>query len=170
MSDGPTCLLALRRIPPAGTTIVLRATPAECLALAGRFDLPAIARLEGRFTLQPEPGGGVAATLELTAEITQISVVSLEPFAVTVHEAARLRFVPAEETPDDDLIDPTAPDEIPYSAETLDLGAALTEQLALALDPYPRRPDEAAQAAPAAAESQSAFTALARLRRDPAKR
>jgi hypothetical protein len=35
------------------------------------------------------------------------------------------------------------PDEIFFGVEVIDLGAALAEQLALALDPYPRRPGAA---------------------------
>ena len=34
--------------------------------------------------------------------------------------------------------DPDLPDEIPYEAETIDLGEATAEQLGLALDPWPR--------------------------------
>ena len=32
------------------------------------------------------------------------------------------------------------PDDIPYADDMIDLGAALAEQLALALNPYPRKP------------------------------
>ncbi len=164
MSEGLSCRLKLRRIEPSGSTIDLRATPEECLSLAERLDLPAIAWLEGKFHLQPTPGGIVLATLDLIAEVTRISVVSLEPFPASLRESARLRFVPAEAEEDDDLLDPEAPDDIPYTGETLDLGAALAEQLALALDPYPRRLDETLSAPAAEPRSETAFAALTRLR------
>ena len=103
MSEGLSCRLKLRRIEPSGSMIDLRATPEECLSLAERLDLPAIARLEGKFHLQPTPGGIVLATLDLIAEVTRISVVSLEPFPASVRESAQLRFVPAEAEEADDL-------------------------------------------------------------------
>ncbi len=164
MSHGLSYRLKLRQIEPPGITVDLRAMPEECLALAARLDLPAIARLEGQFHLQPVPGGIVLATLDLIAELTRISVVSLEPFPASVRESAQLRFVPAEAEEADDLVDPEAPDDIPYTGDTLDLGAALAEQLALALDPYPRRPDETLSPPAAEPRSETAFAALARLR------
>ena len=49
-----------------------------------------------------------------------------------------MRFV-VEEQADED-IDPESEDEIVYDGSTIDLGEAATEQLALGLDPYPRKP------------------------------
>lgn len=164
MSDGLSYRLKLRRIEPSGTTIHLRATPEECSSLAIRLDLPAIARLDGQFHLQPVPGGIVLATLDMIAEVTRISVISLEPFPASVRETARLRFVPAEGEELDDLVDPEAPDDIPYTGDVLDLGAALAEQLALALDPYPRGPNEALSVPVPEPQGKTAFSSLTRLR------
>ncbi|MGC9269929.1 MAG: DUF177 domain-containing protein, partial [Acidiphilium sp.] len=63
-------------------------------------------------------------------------------------------------------IDPDAPDEIVADGTIIDLGVILVEQLALALDPYPRK---AAAALPADQTShhRSPFAALARLRDKP---
>jgi uncharacterized metal-binding protein YceD (DUF177 family) len=66
-------------------------------------------------------------------------VVSLEEFETLTEERFRLRFVPAGRESDDD--DPDSDDEIAYTGATIDLGEAAAEQLALALDPYPRKPD-----------------------------
>ena len=60
--------------------------------------------------------------------------------------------------------DPEAPDDIPYGGGSIDLGEAAAEQLALALDPYPRRPG-AVLAETTAAADRSPFAALARLQR-----
>lgn len=164
MSDGLTTRLPLRRIPPSGVTIALEATAEERLALAEHLDLPEIGGLEGRFHILAPLGGVVHATLDLSATVTRVSVVSLEPFAVEIAESAKLRFVPAGLEDEDEALDPDAPDDIPYSGESLDLGAALAEQLALALDPYPRRPDETLPASLSSPERDGAFAALARLR------
>jgi hypothetical protein len=136
---------------PIGTVPVSRrieAEAAERAMLAETFGLPAIASLAGDFTLvSPASSGGVIeASLALTARVTQICVVSLEPFDANIAETARLRFIPAakfREDSDSAEIDPETlegPDELPYSGDVIDLGAALAEQLALALDPYPRKP------------------------------
>ena len=136
---------------PIGTVPVNRrieAEPAECAALAAVFGLQAIGRLAGDFTLASlaSSGGVIEATLALTARVTQICVVSLEPFEANIAEIARLRFIPSAKLREDSEIaeiDPESlegPDELPYSADVIDLGAALAEQLALALDPYPRKP------------------------------
>jgi len=133
-------------------------------ALAGRFGLPGIARLRGDFTLRHERSGTIAATLKMRARVTQVCVISLEPFETSIEEEAELRFVPSETLPEDedeefphDSLE--GPDELPYINGLIDLGAALAEQLALALDPYPRKPD--AELPPEATDdSANPFAAL----------
>ena len=126
----------------------IEANAAERAALAAEFDLQAIASLTGFFTLTSaaSAGGVIEATLDLAAEVTQICVVSLEPFEAKITETAKLRFIPVtalREESDIAELDPETlegPDELPYAGDMIDLGAALAEQLALALDPYPRKP------------------------------
>jgi uncharacterized metal-binding protein YceD (DUF177 family) len=114
-------------------------------ALAARFGLPGIAALSGRFVLQHERGGMIAASLTMQASVTQLCVVTLEPFAADIAEQVELRFVPAAKSDDEEeeVLAPESlegPDEIPYEEGIIDLGEALAEQLALALEPYPRKP------------------------------
>ena len=114
-------------------------------ALAERFGLPGIARLRGDFTLRHERSGVIAATLKMQARVTQVCVISLEPFETSIEEEAELRFVPSEVVPEDEEEEflpesMEGPDELPYYNGMIDIGAALAEQLALALDPYPRKP------------------------------
>lgn len=151
-------------------TYPLKASAAQCEALAKRFGLAGLARLEGEFTLQHERAGIIAAALQMSADVTQVCVVTLEPFEDTVSEVAALRFVPAAlmqrqqgETEDEEDITPESlesPDEIPYENDQIDLGEALAEQLALVLPPYPRK---AGASLPAAVQDDSAnpFAALA---------
>lgn len=122
-------------------------------ALAKRFDLVEIARLEGCFRLQHEHSGIIAARLKLYADITQICVVTLDPFSEHIEDAVDLRFVPAPmlnrlaDASDDEeeiaLDSFDSPDEIAYEHDQIDLGAVLSEQLALVLNPYPRKPGAA---------------------------
>ncbi len=84
-------------------------------------------------------GAWSTARGHLQARVLQTCVVSLDEFEAAVDEIFSLRFVP-EGTETDDP-DPESEDEMPYSGDVLDLGEAAAEQLALALDPYPRKPD-----------------------------
>jgi len=152
---------------------VVTANAGERAALAARFGLPAISRLEGQFRLRHEHGGVLAAALALEACVTQICVVTLDPFEAEISTQAELRFVPAAAMPeagaDEEEMTPAAldaPDEIPYAGEFIDLGAALAEELALALDPYPRKPG--AQLPEEATDlGAHPFAALAARRRPP---
>lgn len=128
----------LNRIGAHGLDQEIEASEAERLALAARLQIPAVASLRGRFQLSAPRGGLVEADGELRAEVTQLCVVTLEAFEAVVHERFRLRFVP--EGTEDDGSDPEAPDELPYADGVIDLGETAVEQLALGLDPYPRRP------------------------------
>jgi len=147
----------------------IEAKPEECAALARLFKLPAIHALRGHFTLTHERGGIISGQLSLFARLTQTCVVSLEDFDADLREAVDLRFVPAATVKEGAEIelDPESldgPDEIFYTGESIDLAAVLAEQLALALDPYPKKPG-ATLAAPEDAAVQNPFAALARLRK-----
>ena len=84
------------------------------------------------------------------AEVTQICVVSLEPFAATIDEPVEVRFAPAAEASaarrggesgDEASFDLDGEDEPdPIVEGRIDLGALAAEFLALGLDPYPRKP------------------------------
>ena len=132
--------LPLARLPEEGREERLKASPAECAALAHRFGIPAVNRLEAVVRLQPESGGGVSVTGRLSAEVVQECVVTLEPVTQAVEEEVALRILGPEEEPSDD---PDAPDEIPAEGDSVDVGEAIAEQLSLALDPYPRAPGAA---------------------------
>lgn len=154
--------LAVARVSAAGLGMTVTADAAECAALAERFKLPAIATLRCRFQLRPGMADSYEAEGELAARVTQLCVVSLEPFETEIRETFRVRFVPAGAESEDE--DPDAIDEIPYEDDTLDLGEAAAEQLALALDPYPRKPGAALELPEDSGEAHP-FAGLARLRR-----
>ena len=128
--------LAVADIPPGGRTLRVEANAAERAALARRLRLPAIESLACGFTLRRERHGVIAADGALAARVVQVSVATDEPFSAAVEERFAVRFVPAGDESEE--FDPEAPDEIPYEDGKLDLGEAASEQLALALDPWPR--------------------------------
>ena len=118
--------------------IEVHATTAECAAIAARLLLPAVASVHCRWHCESLPGGVVAARGVLRASVTQTCVVSLDPFPAAIDEHFEVRFVPASEIGDEDESEDI--DEIPYEGFEIDLGEATIEQLALSLDPYPRKP------------------------------
>jgi len=163
--------VALGQIGAGGLEREVVATQAECAAIAARLRIPAVAALSCRFRLTALGGGLVAAEGALAARVTQECVVTTDPFEADLQEAFRVRFVLEDrfvEPNDDDPLDLDADDELPYAGSHIDLGEAAVEQLALALDPYPRSPDAALPEAPEEEEDESPaspFAALARRRR-----
>lgn len=153
--------LALGRVGPEGRTEMLEATEAERAALARRFGILGIERLQARLRLIPEPDGAVRAEARLEATVTQECVVTLDPVPQEIAEAFAFRLLPAGREPADG---PDDLDEIESENDVADLGEVVAEQLALALDPYPRAPG--AELPPEATEEAAgAFAALAALRR-----
>lgn len=152
----------LDRIGPDAAVQELDASEEECRALAERFGIPAVLFLRCRFTLRRLSRAVVAGSGQLTARVIRVCVVTLDNFEMDLTETFSVRFVP-EGTESAD-IDPETEDEIPYSGDVIDLGEAAAEQLALALEPYPRRPG--AELAIRKEEPEvHPFTALGELRR-----
>jgi uncharacterized metal-binding protein YceD (DUF177 family) len=125
----------------AATRIEVEATEAEREAVARRMGLHALPLLTCAFMLSRGRGPAVQAQGALRARVVQTCVVTLEPFEAEVEEAFAVRFVPEEAL--SDAIELEDEDEIPYAGGTIDLGEAAAEQLALALDPFPRKPGAA---------------------------
>jgi len=147
-------------VPAAGQTVEIVATKAECAALAIRLRLPAVASVRCTFRLLPGFASVIDATGHLSAKITQTCIVTLEDFSTRIDDRFTLRFVPQGRESFD--ADPESVDEIPYAPGQIDLGEAAAEQLALILDPYPRRPGLPSEHSDPPA--RSAFAALAALK------
>jgi len=130
--------LSLDRIGPHGLDTTIEATAAECAALAERMQIPAVLALSCTFHLIREGKDKILARGVLRATVTQTCVITLDDFDSPVEEVFQVRFVPSGEETDD--IDPESDDEIPFEGNFIDLGEAASEQLGLALDPYPRMP------------------------------
>jgi uncharacterized metal-binding protein YceD (DUF177 family) len=127
------------RVPKAGSTEKIAAEPQERVALAKRMKLPAIHTLSAEIRATPWRGGGIKLEGHLTADLEQVSVVSLEPFRETVSMPIARYFLPpgaAADATDEDDADP-------IDNGWIDLGEVVAETLALDLDPYPRKPGEA---------------------------
>jgi len=121
----------------------IEADAAERAALAARFDLVAIERLEA--TAEGVRDGDVIDVAgRLVADVVQSCVASAEPVPGHIDEPFRLRFVPyqsLESTAEEVELSEADCDVIGYEGGAIDLGEAVAETLALALDPFPRSPD-----------------------------
>ena len=171
--------LPLGRVGPEGRHLVLEASAGECEALARRLGILGVEGLRVELDLRQAPAGAAVARGRLSARVTQECVITLEPVGQAVEEEVALRLLPLGQEPADG---PEDMDEIAAGpGGVVDLGEAMAEQLALALDPYPRAPGaslpaevtEAGEGSPDAAPEGAAtqetsgtpFAALAALRR-----
>ncbi|MEI8178537.1 DUF177 domain-containing protein [Aestuariivirga sp.] len=131
--------LQVDRVPKLGSTEKLSADPEELKALARRFKIPALHALTAEIRATPWRGGGMKLEGHITADMEQVSVVSLEPFRETVSVPLARYFLPHGAVVDNEQED----DADPIDNGWIDLGEVVAETLALDLDPYPRKPGEA---------------------------
>ncbi len=153
------------------------ASAEERAALARRFGLLALDRLEAHLRLDHGGESLIRVTGRFEAEVTQACVVSLVPVHSHLEEAFSVLYTlaPAPATPalaDHDLVIDPETEEPPESVgpKGIDLGEAVAQQLALALDAYPRAPGAklaalAANEAGRGPEENKPFTVLKTLKR-----
>jgi uncharacterized metal-binding protein YceD (DUF177 family) len=150
-------------------TLAIDADEAERAALARRFDLVAIGRLSAQAALVRK-GADVVADGRIEAAVTQSCVATGEPVEAEVDEPFSLVFrrAPDPGRPDEEVeLSEGDLDLIFYDGASIDLGEAVAETMAIALDPYPRAPgaEEALKAAGVKSEEEAGpFGALAALR------
>jgi uncharacterized metal-binding protein YceD (DUF177 family) len=158
------------RIAEIGRGLKRRLEPdaAARARIARALDLQALDRLEAEVSVAPAAQGFEAKGV-LQAQVTQTCGVTLEPLPAEVRTDFAVRFVEAGEDEHADpahevvvrLEDEDPPDEI--EGGVVDLGAYVVEHLALALDPFPRKPGAVFEP-PAQEAEPSPFAVLARLK------
>ena len=123
----------------APRAVSITAEDGERAASAARFGLIGIDRLEAHAELVRD-GDVVTATGRLEAAVTQACVASGEPVPARIAEDFALRFVPARGEPSAEEVEleESELDEIEYEGSAIDLGEAVAQTMALALDPFPR--------------------------------
>lgn len=155
------------------------ATPEECRALSERLGIPDVKSLAYRMTLYPyDKGKGVSVHGEIEAVVTQICVVTLEPFETTFSESFAVELhrdadkmadeaLKGVEDPDSELLD-SLPEAL--DGDAVDLGEIAAQQLALALPDHPRAPGATVDLPEISADEpdfkpESPFAALAKLKK-----
>lgn len=153
-----------------GERITITAGDDERSEVADRLGLEAIARLEAHAVLS-RTADVIRAQGRLGASLTQSCVVTGEPVAAHVDEPFDLMFMPEPQTAGgDEEIELGAEDcdVVFYDGRVIDLGGAIADTLALALDPYPRSAGAEAglkEAGVMSEEQASPFAMLAKLRK-----
>ncbi|GAB6854697.1 DUF177 domain-containing protein [Asaia astilbis] len=135
--------LTLSRIGHDGLTETIKANETEGKALAERLNIPALHALNCRFRIIPEAADHFVLEGVLTAHVALECVITGEIFEDALNESFAVRLVPARRFSEESASDLEAIDEIPYEGNALDLGEIATEQLALLLPAYPRKPGAA---------------------------
>jgi uncharacterized metal-binding protein YceD (DUF177 family) len=151
-------------LPPGGAQHHLKATAAECAALAQDLKLPAIRSLAAEYKLSGT-AKGVHVAGRLTAEITQTCVVTLEEFDSTIEEEVEVDFAESSGMPPEpptEMHEYEPPDDIVNGH--IDLGAITAEFLVLGLDPYPKKPGVEFAFEDDGSAKDNPFSALAKLK------
>ncbi len=150
-----------------GERIDLVADDAERARIAERLDLSSLDRLEAHARLSLD-GDRVRAQGRVAASLQQRCVVTGDAVAAHLDEAFEIAFVPEPHVGDEEIeLASEDCDVVFHDGATIDLGTAIADTLALALDPYPRSASaEAAlrQAGVLSEEEAGPFAALADLR------
>jgi uncharacterized metal-binding protein YceD (DUF177 family) len=149
----------------------IEADPRERDRLTQRFGFLSLDRLEADYSLTRD-GKAVNATGTVHAELAQPCIASGAAVPETVREDFKIRFVPDEEgifvaVEEETELDAQECDVLPFSGNRIDIGEAVAETLALAINPYPRSPDADAylrEAGVIAEDQAGPFAALAVLK------
>jgi uncharacterized metal-binding protein YceD (DUF177 family) len=129
--------LIVDRVPRKGSHEIFAAEPKECTALALRLDVPAIHSVKAHLVATPWRGGGLKVTGDFTADLEQVSVVSLEAFRhIQKFEVERF-FLPPKIA-----IDGIEEDADIIDNGIVDLGELVAETMGLEIEAYPRKAGE----------------------------
>jgi hypothetical protein len=153
--------IRLDSMPANGRELNLIVDAAERLAVADELGVTAVEKLEAKLHAVRFKGG-IRVTGRLWATTVQPSVVSLEPVTQEIVEQVDRIFLPGGEKAyagpaDAEIFVDLEGDDLPdhFEGNEADLTELILETLALALDPYPRLPDEEVGALDSGGDTES---------------
>jgi uncharacterized metal-binding protein YceD (DUF177 family) len=137
--------------------VEIAATEDERAALAKRFALLSITRLDARLGIK-RTDSGIVVKGRVTGAAVQACSVTDEPLDTQINEPVALLFVDQLVSEGDEVeLSDDALDTVAIEGGTIDLGEAAADTLALAIDPFPRGPNAAAALAAAGVISEDEF-------------
>ena len=163
--------VSVAELPEDGRDFELAPDETEREALARHVGVNAVPNLSASVHVEPDGRGGASVDGVLRATVTQTCVVTLDEFDNQIEEAISIDFAPPEAIAGDadgliEIDDSDPPD--PLVNGEIDLAAVVGEFLALAVDPYPRKPGAVFDAPSEPSGSKdSPFAALEQLKDGP---
>ena len=158
----------------SGKNVVLQVPEASLGPLAEVIGVDRILASEARLRVEPASDSAFDVAGTVTARCVQTCGVTLEPFEADLSETIGVRFAAAAKASAESLAYRNGDDEEgsagmvdlpePIVDGMLDLGGITQEFLALAVDPYPRKPDVNFEPIVPEDPEPSPFAALAKLR------
>ncbi|MGE3969052.1 MAG: DUF177 domain-containing protein [Dongiaceae bacterium] len=124
----------------------LEANAIERGKLAERLGLLALSRLVADVEFRRRGGGRIELRGSFEADLVQNCVVTLAPVPASVGESFEMSFIEVDPEAEPEAretiisLEGSEPPE-PVEGGAIDLGEAVTQQLAVAIDPYPRAPE-----------------------------
>jgi uncharacterized metal-binding protein YceD (DUF177 family) len=164
--------IAIASVPRMGQHVVLKVSQAILEQIAVQLELPSVSKLEASFLVVPSRSGITRVTGEVKASVEQLCVVSLEAFPFEIHEKVDLRYMEADklERPVKAEVERSLEDEDPPEPifdGVIDLGELAVEFVAVALEPFPRKPGMELPAQSDSSKLLSPFAVLAALKKSP---
>lgn len=161
------------RLGGAKVSESIEASPAERDAVARRLGILGVDRLSAEASVKRLGSGLFRVTGEWQAEVRQACVVTLEPVADSLAGRFEASFAAPDgrQAAEDEVdFDPEAADPAEILPdEGIDLGELVVQELAVALNPYPRAPGAEVPAQyrpPEVEEKEGPFAALKALKGD----
>ncbi len=161
-------------------TVKVSADDRERQELAEMWQVLEVKSLKAEVYLSRWKKDGVRVKGQVQAEIVQACVVTLEPVVSKIDEEFEQIFVPegsklarvVAKDAAEMVLDPDGPD-LPeeFAGDSIDIGEAITEFAAMAIDPYPRKPgvefsDHIESTADAKSDRPNPFAALKDWKKD----
>ncbi len=174
-------IVTVNDVPPSGTEIKFTADAKTLKALARRYDVLEVKYLSGTGRIRPYRKAGLTLECTFKAEVVQACVVTLDPLSQSIETSFTQRYLPAHMI-EPEIAGPVSDSEIiidveaedapePMIGNGIDVGEAVAEQLALAIDPYPRKTGVAFEASvedgdDASESTPNPFAALEKLKKN----
>lgn len=168
MSDILNWTHVVSEVGEQGLEVRRDATHSQCVAVAAAMEIVACNQLGANYRITPLPNGRFRVAGEVSAEVVQNCVVTLDPVVQRIVEPIDIEFRPKAQidSPADGEHEVFAPDDPePIENNRLAVGRIVYETIATALDPYPRATNAELEAAEGQAEPRDSkanpFAALA---------
>lgn len=132
----------ISEIPDAGLSVTRTAAPAERPAIAQALDIVSCEAVTADYVIRALGEGRYRMSGRVSAQLTQICVVTLAPIPQTLEESFDVTFWPGGCLPqpgDAEAEVLSIPEIEPIEHGVIEAGRVLFEILSASLDPYPRQ-------------------------------